>query len=40
MVYKHRLATETNITITGEDNRQAVITVYPETGYAEITKLE
>lgn len=40
MIYKHRLTTETNITITGEDDRQAVITVYPETGYAEITKLE
>jgi len=39
-IYKHRITSETNITITGEDDRQAVITVYPETGYAEITRLE
>jgi len=38
--YQYRLASNCIITLSGEDDRQAEITVYPETGYAEITRLE
>ncbi len=38
--YKNLLKESCNITLTHEDGRSSVITIYPETGYAEITKLE
>jgi type II secretory pathway pseudopilin PulG len=38
--YQYRLSSDCNITIAHQDGRKSIITVYPETGYAEITKLE
>jgi len=38
--YQYRLTSNCVITLTGDDNRNADITVYPETGYAEITRLD
>jgi hypothetical protein len=38
--YQYRLTANCDITLTHQDGRQAVIRIYPETGYAEITKLD
>lgn len=38
--YLYRLTSNCDITLTQQDGRQAVITIYPETGYAEITRLD
>lgn len=37
--YQYRLTTDCNITLT-QDAKQAIITVHPETGYAEIMRLD
>lgn len=38
--YLYKITQECTINFTHEDGRQAVITIYPETGYAEITRLD
>lgn len=38
--YQYKLVSDCNITLTHQDGREAVITVHPETGYAEITRLD
>lgn len=38
--YQYILTSDCNITLAHSDGRQAVITIHPETGYAEITRLD